>query len=158
MAVSRAAEHRQELLHRDKYGVMADEFRHEGFVESVDGNMVRVRILQSSACSGCQAKSLCKVSGSKEKLIDVECSDAFRFAVAQKVYVVGTAGQGMKAVMLAFTVPLVLLLAVVIGSSALGFSDGVAAICALAVLVPYYVALFLMRGRLDRRFRFRIEE
>lgn len=158
MAVSRAAEHRQELLHRDKYGVMADEFRHEGFVESVDGNMVRVRILQSSACSGCQAKSLCKVSESKEKLIDVECSDASRFAVAQKVDVVGTAGQGMRAVMLAFTVPLLLLLAVVIGCSALGLSDGVAAVCALAVLVPYYIVLFLMRGRLDRCFRFRIEE
>ena len=158
MEVSRAAEHRQELLHRDKSDVMADEFRHEGVVESVDGNMVRVRILQSSACSGCQVKSLCKVSGSKEKLIDVECSDASRFAVAQKVNVVGTTGQGMRAVMLAFTLPLVLLLAVVIGCSALGCSDGVAAICALAVLVPYYIALFLMRGRLNRRFLFRIEE
>lgn len=138
--------------------VMADEFRHEGVVESVDGNMVRVRILQASACSGCRVKSLCKVSESKEKLIDVECGDASRFAVAQKVNVVGTTGQGMRAVMLAFTLPLVLLLTVVIGCSALGFSDGTAAVCALAVLVPYYIVLFLMRDRLNRRFRFRIEE
>lgn len=138
--------------------MIADEFRHEGFVESVDGNTVRVRILQASACSGCQVKSLCKVSESKEKLIDVECSDASRFSVAQKVNVVGTTGQGMRAVMLAFTVPLVLLLAVVIGCSALGLSDGTAAVCALAVLVPYYILLFLMRGRLNRRFQFRIEE
>lgn len=138
---------------------MAEEFRHSGCVESIDGDNVRVRILQSSACSACQAKSLCKVSDVKEKFIDVNDPDAAaRLSAGDSVNVVGTVGQGMKAVMLAFTVPLVLLLAVVIGCSALGFSDGTSAVCALAVLVPYYVVLFLLRGRLNRRFQFRIEE
>lgn len=136
---------------------MEEELRHEGIVDSIDGDVVRVRILQASACGGCQVKSLCKVSESKEKLIEVtDAVAAGRLAVGQSVNVAGTVGQGMRAVMLAFTLPLLLMLAAVITGYALGASDGVAAIVALAVLVPYYALLFLMRNRIGRKFRFSI--
>lgn len=137
---------------------MADEFRHNGVVESVEDGMVRVRILQSSACSGCQVKSLCKVSESKEKLVDVACSDASRFEAGQKVSVIGTTGQGMRAVLLAFTIPLVLLLAVIVICKAMGTSDAIAAVVSISTLVPYYLILFLCRNRIGRKFQFRITD
>lgn len=133
-----------------------DEIRHEGFVESVDGSTVRVRILQASACSGCQAKSLCKVSESKEKLIDVDCDDASSFEVGQKVNVAGTTRQGMRAVMLAFTIPLFMLLLVLIASNALGMSDSVAAAASITVLAIYYLVLFFLRKKIKSKFQFKI--
>ena len=50
---------------------MSDLIKHQGIVEKVDGMHVKVRIVQTSACSSCSAKGLCNASESKEKLIDV---------------------------------------------------------------------------------------
>lgn len=133
-----------------------DDIRHDGFVDSIDGSTVYVRIVQSSACSGCQAKSLCKVSEAKEKVIEVTDADSSELSIGQQVCVVGSMEQGMKAVLLAFGLPLVLLLAVVIVCKSLGVTDGIAAISALTILIPYYLVLLLCRQKLTHKFQFKI--
>ena len=49
---------------------MTNIIKHQGTVEHIEGTHVQVRIIQTSACSSCSAKSLCHSSESKEKLID----------------------------------------------------------------------------------------
>ena len=50
---------------------MTDIIKHRGIVENIEGSHVRVRIVQTSACSACSVKGHCNASESKEKLIDV---------------------------------------------------------------------------------------
>lgn len=50
---------------------MTDIIKHRGIVENIEGSHVRVRIVQTSACSACSVKEHCNASESKEKLIDV---------------------------------------------------------------------------------------
>ena len=40
---------------------------HEGIIEHIDGNHIKVRILQQSACSACHAKGYCTAADSSEK-------------------------------------------------------------------------------------------
>ena len=63
---------------------------------------------------------------------------------------------GMTAVLLAFGLPLLLLLVALIAAVAVTGSEKVAAIASLAVLIPYYVVLFLCRNRITKDFGFRI--
>lgn len=135
---------------------MAQDIRHEGIVDSVDGQSVIVRITQSSACGGCQARNICRAAESKEKLVEVHCADAGTFVTGQAVMIAGAESLGMKAVALAFGLPLLLLLAALITGMSVTGSEKVAATVALGILVPYYIVLFLLRERIKKDFKFRI--
>ncbi|MGX8690540.1 MAG: SoxR reducing system RseC family protein [Bacteroidaceae bacterium] len=135
---------------------MAQDIRHDGVVDSIDGQTVVVRITQSSACGGCQARNICRAAESKDKLVEVQCADAGLLKTGQVVTVAGAESLGMKAVMWAFGLPLVLLLAAMIVVMALTGDERMAALAALGILVPYYIVLFLMRERLKKDFKFRI--
>ena len=137
---------------------MGTDIRHEGVIDSIEGQDVIVRITQSSACGGCQARSICRAAESKDKLVEVHCADAGSFDVGQTVTVVGAESLGLKAVTFAFGLPLVLLLAALVTTVAVAGSEKVAAMAALGILVPYYLVLFLFRDRIKKDFQFRIIE
>ena len=88
---------------------MSDIIKHRGRVESIDGSHIIVRIIQTSACSGCSIKSHCNASESKEKLIDVYEVGA-SYQIGEEVVLCGTTSMGMQAVLLAFGIPLLILL------------------------------------------------
>lgn len=137
---------------------MAQTIDHEGVVQTISDQQVGVLIVQSSACSGCAAKSLCASAESKEKLIEVSTPDAARFSVGEHVRVVGRLSDGLHAAWLAYALPLIILLAVLVAVYVYTQSEWLAALCALASLVPYYLVLMLVRARLQRRFTFRLEK
>lgn len=137
---------------------MADVIKHDGIVDSIEGDCIHVRIVQASACAACSAKSLCSAAESKEKIVDVYDADTNAFQVGQRVMVEGAAAMGMKAVRLAFLFPLLLMVAVV--ALAMGLTDGnevVGAVAALLTLAIYFLVLFLHKKRLMGEFTFTIK-
>ena len=137
---------------------MADIIKHRGIVEKIDGSHVVVRIVQTSACSACSAKGLCNASESKEKQIDVyEVNPAYR--IGEKVVLCGSTSMGMKAVFLAFGIPVLLLLAALFVTMRITDGDALlAAAVALLAVVPYYVVLYLMKDKMNKTFSFVIEK
>ena len=89
---------------------MTDIIKHRGIVENIEGSHVRVRIVQTSACSACSVKGHCNASESKEKLIDVFDMKASSYRIGEEVMIYGTTSMGMQAVLLAFGVPFLVLL------------------------------------------------
>ncbi|MBQ2435418.1 MAG: SoxR reducing system RseC family protein [Bacteroidaceae bacterium] len=137
---------------------MADVIKHDGVVDSIEGNCIHVRIVQASACAACGAKSLCSAAESKEKIVDVYGADITAYQVGQRVMVEGAAAMGMKAVRLAFLFPLVLLVAAV--AMVMWLADGneaLAALAALLVLTIYFLLLFANKKKLAREFTFTIK-
>ena len=137
---------------------MADIIKHRGIVEKIDGSHVVVRIVQTSACSACSAKGLCNASESKEKQIDVyEVNPAYR--IGEEVVLCGSTSMGMKAVFLAFGLPVLLLLAALFVTMRITDGDALlAAAVALVAVVPYYVVIYLMKDKMNKTFSFVIEK
>ena len=137
---------------------MADIIKHRGIVEKIDGSHIVVRIVQTSACSACSAKGLCNASESKEKQIDVyEVNPAYR--IGEEVILCGTTSMGMKAVLLAFGIPVFLLLAALFVTMRVTDGDALlSAIVALVAVVPYYAVLYLMKDKMNKTFSFVIEK
>ncbi len=135
---------------------MANTIEHQGIVENIEGTRLRVRIVQTSACASCKAKGSCSSADTKEKLIDVTMPGGASCRVGDHVWVVGELSMGVKAVLIAFVFPFLLLLAVLFGCMALWGDELPAALCALAVLVPYYFIVWLNKGRLSRTLSFSI--
>lgn len=137
---------------------MADIIKHRGVVEKIEGTHVVVRIVQTSACSACSAKGLCNASESKEKQIDVYGVQA-SYRIGEEVVVCGTTSMGMRAVLLAFGVPLLILLLALFVTMRITDGDALlSAFVALLAVMPYYLLVYFMKDRLDRTFSFTIEK
>lgn len=137
---------------------MTDKIKHLGIVESIDGSYLRVRIVQTSACSSCSIKGHCSAAESKEKLIDVYNKDGLECQVGSQVTISGATSLGMKAVMWAFVFPFVVLLISLFGSMYFTGGDEVlSSLVALCMLIPYYLILFFCREKFRRTFIFVLE-
>lgn len=136
---------------------MDERIEHQGVVEEVSRDYVRVTIVQVAACAECKAKSLCVSSESKEKVIEVKGSYP-NLRVGDAVKVCGSMQMGRRAVLLAFTMPMLMLL--LIGFVCLGIlnmSEGLVMLFMLLSLTVYFSVIYLLRGRIEREFRFWIE-
>ena len=137
---------------------MADIIKHRGIVEKVEGAHVVVRIVQTSACAACSAKGLCNASESKEKQIDVfEAGASYR--IGEEVVLCGSTSMGMRAVFLAFGIPMLLLLFALFVSMQVTDGDAlVSSLVALFAVVPYYLVIYFMKDKLNKTFSFTIEK
>lgn len=131
---------------------------HPGIVQSVSSDKVLVKILSQSACSTCHAKGACSVAGVEEKIIEVEGQGTGAWKPGQQVMVKMEQALGLKAVIIGYLIPLIVLVLSVIIFLSIVNNEGLAALLSILMLLPYYVILYLFRERLGKRFRFRIEE
>ena len=132
-----------------------ETIRHEGVVENIGADGLTVRILQASACSSCEARKLCRSSESKEKLVEVK-GHYPTLQVGDSVILCGSVRQGLRASVLAYVVPLVLMLVSLFAGTRL-WGEKAGALVALLTLALYYGVLFLLKDKLGKHFTFRIE-
>ena len=131
---------------------------HSGIVENITDGCIQVRISQSSACIGCKVAGQCHAWERKDKIIDVyNAGKGSAYAVGDKVTVAVSQHSGSEAVVLAFVIPFMLLIATVFVCSLLTDSEAVAALAGLAILIPYYIILYMLRSKISKRISFTIE-
>ncbi len=136
---------------------MSTKISHSGVVESIEGDCVHVRIVQTSACAACKVAGYCNAAESKEKIIDVQCADAVAFKVGQPV-VVSTSGKvAVRALVWGFGIPFIVLVTVLFVVLRATGSEGTAALSALLALIPYYCLLWLFREKMREQLAFSIE-
>ena len=136
---------------------MSDKISHLGVVDSIEGDCVKVRIVQTSACAACKVASHCHASESKEKMVDVFCCDSAKYAMGQEVTVWASREVANRALLLGFGIPLLLLMGVLLAVLRWIGDEGMAALASLGALVPYYIVLWLLRDRIRQKVSFRIE-
>jgi len=136
---------------------MSNKIRHAGVVDQIEDGCVRVRILQSSACSGCKVASHCNAAETKEKMVEVMDADAGGYRVGDHVMVVTDAAVGFRASLYGYLLPLLVMVATLVAVVAISGSEGTAALSALGILIPYYIILYLFRNKLKSKLRFSIE-
>ena len=130
---------------------------HEGIVTKISDDELEIRILAQSACAACHAKSACGMGEQAEKVLTVPRPEGRHFALNQKVNVKMAIGQGNKAAVLAYLVPIILLLVVLFVCLGLGMGEGLSAFMGIIALIPYYILLYLQRDKLKKRFEYTIE-
>ena len=130
---------------------------HEGIVTKITDDELEIKILAQSACAACHAKSACGMGEQAEKTLTVPKPKDKEFALNQKVNVKMAIGQGNKAAVLAYLLPIILLLAVLFVCIGLGLGEGLSAIISFISLVPYYIVLYLRRDKLKRQFEYTID-
>ncbi len=136
---------------------MSQIIEHTGIINHIENHLIKVLIVQQSACSACHAKSACTASDQDEKIIDIENSDP-SFKVGDHVLVYGQSSMGLLAVLLAFVLPFLLILLVLILLLPFVASESIAGIVAISILIPYYILLSLNNKKLKSKFHFSIKK
>ena len=133
-----------------------NKIKHTGIVDKVQEGCVKVRILQSSACSGCKVAAHCNASETKEKMIEVVDSHADTYRPGDHVTIVADASVGFRASLYGYLLPLLVMVLTLIGVLGVTHSEGTAALSALGVLIPYYIGLYLLRNKIKNKLQFEI--
>ena len=136
---------------------MNKEIVHSGVITGMDGNKIRIHIEQQSACSTCHSRSVCMASDMKGKEVFVE-NDGGNYQIGETVELLGRTSTGLRAVLLAFVIPFLLILLSLIVLQRVVTSEAVSALISLSLLMPYYLILSLFNKKLDKKLQFYIQK
>ena len=137
-----------------------DKVEHEGRIIEISEDFISVEIVNKSACAACHAKGVCAASDESIKVIEVPydlhtlTSD---YKIDDQVNVVMKGSLGLKAIWIAYVVPLIVLVASIIVLSLLKLNEVWVGLGTLMILAIYYFGVFLCRKKLSKIFTFYIE-
>lgn len=129
---------------------------HPGIVKKVESNRIEIAIMVTSACASCEIKGACSVSDVEEKSVMVDINNNEQYKVGQNVTIEMSQSLGTWAVLLGYVFPFLVLLTGLIIFIELGLDQGIAGILSLALLLPYYFTIYLLREYLGTRFNYNI--
>ena len=132
---------------------MDEMIRHEGIVERIDGEMAHIRIVQTSACSACKARSMCMSAESQEKEMDAVMLEPMQ--PGDQVEILVRERLAWKAVLLAYILPFVVMVALIAILDILTpWSEAVVGTISLCGIALYYIGLSVFKHRLQTQFSF----
>ncbi len=129
---------------------------HEGKVVKISENTVHVEIVVSEACHQCKGKESCMAFNSKERIIDIDCSNPQDFKIGENVEVKMDTSLGFKAVAYAYVLPVIFLIGGLVIGTQLIKQELIVVLISISILVLYYLLLYLLRKKINRKFKFNI--
>ena len=135
---------------------MENKISHEGVITKIDEGNIEIKILSRSACASCNIKGACNMSEMQEKIITIPAPKDKNLSIGQEVKISMGLGQANRAVIFAYVIPLIILVAMIFILSTLKIEEGLNALISIGTLIPYYLILFLFRNRLKRKFEYEI--
>ena len=134
-----------------------NEIQHTGEIVDITPDFTTIKIIVSSACASCHAKSLCGMSEEQEKIIMLPTDPYATHNVGDKVQVATKMTMGLKAVWISYVIPLAVLMILILTLSMVIDSQAVCGLSAVGGVALYYFVIWLLRERLETEFTFYIK-
>lgn len=131
---------------------------HTAKVIQCDDHCVDVLLKPQSACGSCHARKICGMEEGEERVLSVVTHNADHYEVGETVNVAISQGMGIKAVMIAYAYPFLLVFILLLILLQTGVSELIAGVSGLAVLAIYYWVLYCLRSRIEKEIQFTISK
>jgi sigma-E factor negative regulatory protein RseC len=131
------------------------EITHEGIVQEVRDNNVIVSFVSQPACSSCNIKNSCSLAEIEVKNLEVSTAGKL-YQAGEKVLVILSQSHGFKAVFLGYILPFLIVLASLVILLKLTNNEALAGLISIFSLLPYYLILWMLRGKINESFKFRL--
>lgn len=118
-----------------------------GVVTRLDESVAQIQIIQRSACASCAVKAMCAPSETREREVTVDAAGLRR---GMTVDISMDERLGWLGVLVAFVLPLILVVGALFGLRGPLGSDEAAVGVGLGLLFPYFTGIYLMRGWFGR--------
>ncbi len=136
---------------------MSKIISHKGIVKTISPQVIKVSIIPQTACGGCNAKSVCSLSNSDEKIIEIT-NFSEHFELNEEVTVFYQQEFGYKAVLLGYFLPFIVMISTLIISFQILCDEKFSGIIALLSVAVYYVVLYFFRNKIQKHFSFSIKK
>ncbi|MBQ5892330.1 MAG: SoxR reducing system RseC family protein [Bacteroidales bacterium] len=131
----------------------------KGIVIKKQEDKLVVKIEQKSTCSSCHARGACTSLDKKDKEIEIKTKDVENYNIGDEVIITISTKLGMKAVFIAFVLPLILLvIALFLSIKLFSLTQSLSALVSLLVVAAYYFFLYKQNLFLSKEFNFLIKE
>lgn len=131
--------------------------RQSATVIRVDATQIEVEVCRPEACAACKAKSVCSEGGGQGKRMTL-ANDGQGYQLGEQITLVMRRSAGLKAVVIAYLVPVILVVTALLVFQTIHMQETVAAISTLVLLGLYFLVIRLLRGRLNRELTIEIEK
>jgi len=129
---------------------------HEGIVVETRGDgTADVEIITGNACSGCHAKSGCSLGSTDVRTIHIK--SAAKLSPGDKVTVEMEQSQGFRALAIGYVIPFLVLITAFTVFTFTGAGELSSALLSFGSLAVYYFIVWLLRGRIEKKFEFKIK-
>ena len=88
--------------------------------------------------------------------VDIANADVANYTVGERVRIVETKQVAVRALVMAFVIPLVVMVATLAIVTALTGNEGLGALASLAALVVCFLCMWMISGRIDHQLQFRV--
>jgi len=129
-------------------------FKHAGVVSKINDSTITVNLEDNTHCEGCRAKSSCGMAEASTKQIEIESSKD-NFKINEAVQVILSKSLGLKAILWAYVFPFILMF-LTLAICVQFINELSAGLLSLAVLIPYYSILYLLKSKLKSTFQISI--
>jgi sigma-E factor negative regulatory protein RseC len=133
------------------------KIKHAGTVVNIDKSLVSVEIISLSACASCKSKSMCSISGNKDKIIDTIVENPENYKIGESVNIVMQEQLGLKAVFLAYVMPFLVCIFTLFGLSMGSDNELLYGGGAIVAAALYYLVLKQFSSKLNREFVWYLE-
>lgn len=134
------------------------KIEHDASVISVEGTAVRVQIVSDSACASCHVKHVCGTGEKKEKIVTAQNTSGIDVKAGDRVRVLISRSTGLKAVFLAYLLPVFILISTLLILNKINISEPVIGLLSLGFVVVYYIFLTIFRDQINRKIEIEIEK
>jgi len=136
---------------------MEKTIEHQGSVYEIGKNSLKIAIIGASSCSSCHVKGACSVSDAELKIVEVIKPEQ-SYELGEQVSLIANESLGFKALFLGYLLPFLLLFTTLIISSYFIENEAITGGLSLAILLPYYAALFIYQKKIKKVFEFKIRK
>lgn len=137
---------------------MPNTIRQSATIVGITPDELVVEVCRPDACTACRAKSLCQggddTNGKRMTLLN----DRQGYEVGEKVTLLMRQSSGLKAVIIAYLIPVVLIVATLLIGQYYAVKEVVTALVALGILILYLIAIRLLRNTMNRTLTIEIEK
>lgn len=124
-------------------------------ITKIEDGILYLSTCSPDTCQGCKAQAACASSGGGK---DIVLSDDGRGReVGDQVVLRISRSQGLRAVLIAYMIPVALIVVLLLGFQWLGISEMISACITLAVVVVYFIILRLLKNKLETELTIEIE-
>lgn len=137
---------------------MENKISHTGIVTAIEPNTVSVTMQVISACATCEEHNNCQFSESTNKEVKITTSHWKDYTIGEQVMVHVTHRQSANAIIIAYFLPALLIIAIVVILNHIHLNEMIIAAIALGSMIIYTLLLLCFRKRLQKKFTFTISK
>lgn len=135
------------------------QIEHIGIIRKVTDNSIEVEFTAHSACEKCHIKGACQESSEKEeRTVNIDKKKGEIYDIGEKVTLFFSEKEGLTAVLWAYITPIIISILALALMTANHISEPVAALISLAIIVTYFIILYIFRRKIKTKIRIKVEK